>query len=140
MTKEILSKDNIFINCKSVTSDEAILAAGETLVRTGYVKPEYIQGMLDRDHSLTTYIGNDIAIPHGEFDSKQYVVETGICIMVYPDGIPWSDGNVRIVVGIASNTDDHMSILSEIAIKFSEMSEVEKIVQADIETIFNTFK
>lgn len=46
--------------------------------------------MLNRDHSLTTYIGNDIAIPHGEYEVKDCVKKTGIAVMIYPDGIPWA--------------------------------------------------
>lgn len=140
MTKEILSKNNIRINCESVSSDEAIIAVGKLLQDSGYINEKYIDGMLERDHSLTTYIGNDVAIPHGEFESKEHVLHTGISIMIYPDGIPWGDGNVRIVVGIASQNDDHMEILAEIAIKLSDMKEVEKIVTGSVDDIYNTFR
>ena len=93
--------------------------------------------MLNRDHSLTTYIGNDIAIPHGEYEVKDCVKKTGIAVMIYPDGIPWAQGNARIVIGIAAKNDDHMSILANIASKLGEMETVEQVVAGDVDTIYD---
>lgn len=98
----ILEKSNILLNCRADNSDEAIVAMGKLLQGAGYIDEGYIQGMLNRDHSLTTYIGNDIAIPHGEYEVKDCVKKTGIAVMIYPDGIRWADGRVRIVIGIAA--------------------------------------
>ena len=66
----ILEKSSIVLDCPSCTSDEAIVAVGKLLQEKGYIEEPYIQGMLNRDHDLTTYIGNDLAIPHGEYDVK----------------------------------------------------------------------
>ena len=101
-----------------------------------YIDEGYIQGMLNRDHSLTTYIGNDIAIPHGEYEVKDCVKKTGIAVMIYPDGIRWADGRARIVIGIAAKNDDHMAILANIAEKLGEMEMVEKVVAGDVETVY----
>ncbi|TFG82169.1 MAG: PTS mannose transporter subunit IIA, partial [Erysipelotrichales bacterium] len=49
----ILRKENILVNCPVETSDEAILSVGKLLMDGGYVMPEYLQGMLERDHSLS---------------------------------------------------------------------------------------
>lgn len=128
MSKEVLSKKNIILNCKSCTSDEAIKAIGQLLVDDGYIMPEYINGMLERDHSLSVYIGNELAIPHGEYDVKDYVIETGLAVMIYPEGIDWHGETAKIIVGIAANGNDHMAILSNIAIKFCEMETVDAVV------------
>ena len=103
----------------------------------GYIEEPYIQGMLNRDHDLTTYIGNDLAIPHGEYDVKDYVKKTGIAVMIYPQGIDWNGNKTRIVIGIAAKGNDHMEILTNIALKLSDMETVEKIVNAcDIDFIY----
>lgn len=133
----ILDKKNIRINCHGASSDEAIIAMGNLLVEAGYVEEGYIQGMLNRDHDLTTYIGNDIAIPHGEYDVKDCVKKTGIAVMIYPEGIAWADGKARVVIGIAANNDDHMTILANIADKLGDMAEVEKVVAGDVDTIYD---
>lgn len=134
--KEILEKKNIQLHCAADTSDEAIIAMGAVLKTAGYIEEGYIQGMLNRDHDLTVYIGNDIAIPHGEYEVKDCVKQTGIAVMVYPEGVAWAQGRARIVIGIAANNDEHMEILANIADKLGDMSEVEKVVAGDVDTIY----
>jgi len=125
---EILSIENIEINCKATDSDQAIISAGNMLVKAGYVEEKYIEGMLARDHSLSVYMGNDLAIPHGEFEYKKYIKKTGISVQIYPDGVLWHGEKARIVIGIAANNDDHMEILSNIAMKLCEMEAVNHLV------------
>lgn len=77
------------------------------------------------------------AIPHGEYDVKDYVKKTGIAVMIYPQGIDWNGNKTRIVIGIAAKGNDHMEILTNIALKLSDMETVEKIVNAcDIDFIY----
>ena len=133
---EILSQENIRLNQHAASSDEAIVSVGKQLMKAGYIDEPYINGMLNRDHGLTTYIGNDIAIPHGEYEVKDYVKRTGLAVDVYPDGISWGGGNVRIVIGIAATTDEHVRILQNIAEKLSDMAMVEKVVNGDPKFIY----
>ncbi len=132
---QILTVENIRLNQKASTSDEAIVSVGRQLVKAGYVSEGYIQGMLNRDHNITTFIGNDIAIPHGEYEVKDCVQKTGLAVDIYPEGIKWADGTARIVIGIAATTDEHVAILQNIAIKLGDMETVEKVVNGDEKTI-----
>lgn len=133
---QILDKKNIRLNCKAANSDEAIVSAGRLLLEGGYITEGYIQGMLTRDHGLTTYIGNDIAIPHGEYEVKDCVKKTGLAIQIYPEGIPWANGRVRIVIGIAATTDEHVGILQNIAERLGDMAVVEQVVSGDVDFIY----
>ncbi|WP_297565104.1 PTS sugar transporter subunit IIA [uncultured Faecalibaculum sp.] len=125
---QILDVNNIRTGCRADTSDEAIVSVGQMLLDAGFIEEGYIQGMLNRDHGLTTYIGNDIAIPHGEYDVKDCVKRTGLAIQIYPDGIPWAGGTVRVVIGIAATTDEHITILQNIAERLGDMAVVEEVV------------
>jgi mannitol/fructose-specific phosphotransferase system IIA component/galactitol-specific phosphotransferase system IIB component len=125
----ILRKENILVNCAVETSDEAILSVGKLLVDGGYVKQEYVQGMLDRDHSLSVFMGNTLAIPHGEFEFKQYIKHSGIVIKVYPTPLDWHGEKVHLVLGLAGIGEDHINILANCATVFSEMDDVERIVK-----------
>lgn len=87
--------------------------------------------MLNRDHALTVWIGNDIAIPHGEYEVKDCVKKTGLAVDIYPEGIAWGGGTVRIVIGIAATTDEHITILQNIADCLGDMDVVEKVVAGD---------
>jgi len=48
-----LGAENIFLGRKAATKEEAILFAGEQLVKGGYVEPEYVQAMLEADLHLS---------------------------------------------------------------------------------------
>ncbi|WP_049222187.1 PTS sugar transporter subunit IIA, partial [Enterococcus avium] len=62
---KIFKDENIQLNQYYENKIEAILAAGKILVENGYVEESYLQDMLAREEEVSTYIGNNIAIPHG---------------------------------------------------------------------------
>ena len=131
MTLPILSVENIVLNQQMATKEEAIRLRVKCLVDKGYVESSYIEKMLEREEMTSTYMGNFVAIPHGTDDAKKEVKETGIAIIQVPDGVDFGDGNiVKLIFGIAGKGDDHLDILSNIAITVSEEENVEKIVKA----------
>lgn len=114
--KEILLKSNILLNQASVSKEEAIRFAGELLLKSGYVEAEYIEGMLAREAKFTTFIGNGVAIPHGENEVKDKIIASGIVVIQYPNGVDFGDGNiVKLVIGIAGKGNEHIQLLSNIA-------------------------
>lgn len=136
--KAVLLKSNIRIKTEIVSSDEAIVAVGRQLLESGYVEEKYIEGMLERDHSLSVFMGNKIALPHGEYEYKKNILNSGIVVDVYPNGIDWHGETVNLVVGLAGIGDDHIQILSNIATVFGEIEEVDKVLEhQDIDMIFD---
>ena len=120
----VLLMENVVVGCESVSKEEAIKAAGERLVKSGYVDTPYVEGMLARERDISTYIGKGIAIPHGENAVKQYVKKSGIVVMQYPNGVQFADGNVaHLIVGIAGKDNDHLAILANIAMTMDECSD-----------------
>jgi mannitol/fructose-specific phosphotransferase system IIA component len=128
--KDILVKESILLNQEIGSKEEAIRMAGELLVRNGYVKENYIEEMLKREDLSTTYIGNDIAIPHGTETAKDEVLTSGISVIQVPGGVDFNGEKARVIFGIAGKDNTHIDILSNIAIICSEMENVEKIVAA----------
>lgn len=136
--KTVLLKSNIRIKTEIVSSDEAIVAVGKQLLESGYVEEKYIEGMLERDHSLSVFMGNKIALPHGEYEYKKNILNSGIVVDVYPNGIDWHGETVNLVVGLAGIGEDHIQILSNIATVFGEIEEVDKVLEhQDIDMIFD---
>lgn len=127
----VLALEQIAIQCSPVSCEEAIVEVGNMLLEAGYIEPPYIEGMLRRNEMLTTYIGNDLAIPHGEYEVKAFVKKTGLAVRVYPEGIDWNGNLVRIVIGIAASNDDHIQILQHIACTLGEMEVVNALVNSD---------
>jgi mannitol/fructose-specific phosphotransferase system IIA component len=122
--KEMLALENIVINQAGEEREAAIKRCGKMLLDGGYVKERYIEGMLARDNSFTTAIGNCIAIPHGEKEYKCDIVKTGLVVLTYPDGIDWNGQNVHIVIGIAAKGDEHIDILGNIVDIFDNEDDV----------------
>jgi PTS system mannitol-specific IIA component len=52
----ILSADRILLGGHAADRSDAIHQAGQLLVQTGCVTPEYIDGMLAREQSMSTYL------------------------------------------------------------------------------------
>lgn len=124
----VLLLENIKIGQKSVSKDEAIEMAGQLLVDGGYVMPEYIEAMKEREKVLSTYIGEGIAIPHGVGAAKDKIIKTGICILQFPEGVIFSEGNTAyLVVGIAGKGNEHMKILTNLA-EFIQEGEAIKVL------------
>lgn len=113
------------------SQEEAIRRAGALLVENGNVDNRYVDSMFEREESVSTYMGNAVAIPHGTNDSKQWVERSGLSVITVPEGVEYGDGNIAmLVIGIAGKGDEHLEILSKIALVCSEEENVVKIVQA----------
>ncbi|RYM06489.1 PTS mannitol transporter subunit IICBA [Sporolactobacillus sp. THM7-7] len=127
----VLKKENIFLNQSFSSKEEAIRFAGDALVRGKYVKSSYVPAMIERDRDMSTYMGNEIAIPHGTEEAKKEVIASGVVIVQIPDGVDFDGNTVRLVFGIAGENNNHLSILSKIALACAEIDNVTKMVQAE---------
>lgn len=128
---DLLLEENIFLNKEFATKEEAIRFAGRALVNGGYVKEGYINAMIARDELTSTFMGNDVAIPHGTEEAKKDVLKSGFTVLQVPNGVDFGDGNMaRIIFAIAGKDGTHLEILSGIAVTCSDMANVEKLVKA----------
>ncbi|MDP2964817.1 MAG: PTS sugar transporter subunit IIA [Pelolinea sp.] len=113
---EILSLQTIRLQVSVASKEDAIRQAGELLVQGGCVLPAYIDGMLAREKSMSTFVGNGVAIPHGQFDDLSLVKRTGISVLQVPAGIEWEPGNIAyLLVGIAATSNEHIKVLANLA-------------------------
>jgi mannitol/fructose-specific phosphotransferase system IIA component len=100
----------------AVDKAHAIRQAGELLVATGCVLPEYVDGMLARERSMSTSLGVGVAIPHGMDENRGHVLQTGISVLQLIDSIEWEEGDrVSLVIGIAATSDEHVGVLANLA-------------------------
>ncbi len=112
----ILSKDRISLQASAADKSDAIRKAGELLVKSGCVLPEYIDGMLKREESMSTSLGNGVAIPHGVYENRDHILHTGISVLQLTDPVEWDEGDqVFMVIGIAAQGDEHVGVLANLA-------------------------
>ena len=127
---DVLTPSLIRVPGTARSKDDAIREAGEMLVEAGAVTPEYIDSMYERERSVSTYMGNYLAIPHGTNESKEQIKRSALSVIRYDQPIDWDGNEVRFALGIAGYQGGHMDILSRVAIVFSDTDEVDKLLAA----------
>lgn len=127
----LLRKENVFLNQEFANKEEAIRFAGRVLVDSGYVEESYIEAMIERDNMTSTFMGNDVAIPHGTEEAKKAVLKSGFTVLQVPQGVDFDGEKVRLIFGIAGKDGTHLEILSGIAVTCSDMANIEKMVKAE---------
>jgi len=127
---EIVTKDLIIASGAATTRDEAIREAGSLLLKADAVTPAYVEAMQERERSISTYMGSNLAIPHGTNEAKAAIRHSAVSLVRYANPIDWDGNEVRIVVGIAGVDNEPLGILSKIAIIFSDENEAQKMVNA----------
>ena len=138
--KEILKKENIKLGLDSVKRTEAIKMAGELLVESGYVDPDYVDAMLDREKEMSTYIGEGVAIPHGVGAAKKKIKKTGISILQFPDGVDFEGETAYLVIGIAGVGNEHLKVLANLSELIEEDTGAEKLrTTDDLDYIYQKF-
>ena len=114
--------------------------AGELLVESGYVDPDYVDAMLDREKEMSTYIGEGVAIPHGVGAAKKKIKKTGISILQFPDGVDFEGETAYLVIGIAGVGNEHLKVLANLSELIEEDTGAEKLrTTDDLDYIYQKF-
>lgn len=124
---DVLPLDSIVLAGTATSADGAIDEAGALLVAADAVEPAYVDAMHEREKSVSTYMGNGLAIPHGTNEAKSAIRRTGISFVRYPEPIDWNGKPAEFVVGIAGLGNDHMALLTKIAHVFLDKDEVARL-------------
>jgi PTS system mannitol-specific IIA component len=111
--------------------DDAIRQCGQALVDVGAVDPSYIQAMLERERSVSTYVGEGVAIPHGTLASKESVGRDALSFLRFPQTVDWGGEPVTICIGIAARGGGHMGILAALAQVLTEPGKAQALRDAD---------
>ncbi|MEX5410803.1 PTS mannitol transporter subunit IICBA [Atlantibacter hermannii] len=125
-----LSAENIFLGRTASHKEEAIRFAGEQLVKGGYVQPEYVDAMLEREKLTPTYLGESIAVPHGTVEAKDRVLKTGVVFCQYPQGVRFGeeeDDIARLVIGIAARNNEHIQVITSLTNALDDETVIERL-------------
>ncbi|MCA9901141.1 MAG: PTS sugar transporter subunit IIA [Anaerolineales bacterium] len=138
----ILEKNRIKLGATAVDKQDAIRQAGALLVKSGCVDAPYVDGMLARETTMSTYLGNGVAIPHGQYENRGDVKQTGISVLQVPAGIVWDEDDedelAYLVIGIAAIGDEHMDVLANLAEAIEDPDLAEELARTtDVDLILN---
>ncbi|WP_104090947.1 PTS mannitol transporter subunit IICBA [Arthrobacter sp. GMC3] len=126
----ILARESVILHGTATTRDGAIDEAGALLLARGAVNAVYVKAMHEREESVSTYMGNFLAIPHGTNEAKGNITSSAVSIIHYPNGIDWNGKPVKFVVGVAGVNNEHLAILSSIARVFTDKAQVARLESA----------
>lgn len=99
------------------SKQELIQAIGDIMVTRGEVTPGYVEGMLRKEETSSTWVMDGVAMPHGTNDVKSAVLRNSVVLVQLREGIDWGGGRkVHLVIGVAGRGDDqHVRLLGAIA-------------------------
>lgn len=110
-----LSLKDIHLGATAQGKQEAITQVAAAMTQAGYVGAGYVDGMMKREQQTSTFLGNGIAIPHGTTDTRDLVLNTGVQVFQFPQGIDWGeDQTAYVVIGIAARSDEHLALLRQL--------------------------
>lgn len=136
----LLYPENVKVGYKADTKENVIRQVGQMLVDSGYVSPSYVDAMVKREESFSTYMGNELALPHGVEEAKKEIKASGIAVMIFPEGTDWGGETVKVVVGIAGVGEEHLQILSVIAEQALEEGNMERIINGSAQEVYEILK
>lgn len=111
----LLAPGSVRLFEQAATKEDAVRMCGQALVDCGAVDPAYIDTMLEREASISTFLGEGVAIPHGTLAGKDAVHRDALCVLRFPDGIDWGAGTATLCIGIAAQGNGHLEILAQLA-------------------------
>ena len=126
----VLREDAIRLDGTARTRDDAITEAGELLVACGAVDEAYVEAMHERERSVSTHMGNLLAIPHGTNEAKSSIRHTAVSLVRYSEPIDWNGKETQFVIGIAGAGNDHLALLGKIAKVFVDKERVAQLEAA----------
>ena len=126
---DILTASQIKTPGAATSKDDAIREAGQILVDAGAV------ARLRRRNVRAREVGVDL---HGQSSGHSAWHERGegldhvsaLSVVRYDQPIDWDGNEIRFAVGIAGYEGGHLEILGKVAVIFSDIDEVDKMVAA----------
>lgn len=111
----LLDRQAIRLTERAADRESAVRRCGEVLVEIGAVDPGYIDAMLAREKTISTYVGEGVAIPHGTLVGKELVKRDALAVLRFPEGVDWGGEQVSVCIAIAARGEGHVELLAALA-------------------------
>jgi PTS system mannitol-specific IIA component/phosphocarrier protein FPr len=134
----VLPREGIRLGLTAADKWDAIRQCGAVLSELGAVEDGYPDAMLEREKSVSTFIGEGVAIPHGTDESRALVRRTTLGVLQFPAGVDWDGQTVNICVAIAAKGDEHVTVLSSLAQILMNPAQAEQLrTSASVDAVYD---
>lgn len=116
----VLGADAVRLGLTAADKEDALRQCGAVLVEIGAVEPPYAEAILERERSVSTYMGEGVAIPHGTDESRMHINRAALAFLQFPDGVDWDGQQCTVCIAIASSSDQHIAILQSLAMVLTD--------------------
>ena len=111
------------------TKQEVLAAIGEVMLASGAVTPRYVQGIFEKESRVSSWITEDVALPHGTNEVKHEVRRDCLVLVQMREAVDWGAGrHVRLAFGFAGCGDDqHVRLLKMLATVLQSGEELSRL-------------
>lgn len=124
LLQDLLSEDNVSFHYPAETWEDVIRHGGQLMVDAGFIEPTYTEAMIDVVRDMGPYIvlAPGLAMPHARPEMGAKQVGTALVTLEKPIdfGSPENDPVSVAVFLCAPNKDEHIQLLTDIAILFED--------------------
>ncbi|MBK0001479.1 PTS sugar transporter subunit IIA [Erwinia sp. S43] len=118
---DIITVENLHLGRQAKNKAEVLEMVGKEFKAKGYVSQDCVAFLNEREHQVSTFLGNGITLPHLPKSENHIIVKTGIEIFQFPDGVIWDRNNVMfIAIGVIAKEKEHIDVLRDVASIFSD--------------------
>ena len=131
---EAFAEDSIRVLAAALDREHAVELAGDLLVSSGRVTPEYTQQMIEvfETHGPYFVIAPGIAIAHSK--PSDAVIATGLSLVSLAEPVVFGNAAndpVRLVIGMSAiDHDSHLEMLADLAALLSDEETVKFMLNA----------
>jgi PTS system mannitol-specific IIA component len=123
----LIAEKSIRLTETATDKFDAIRQVGAALLEAGAIDASYIDAMITRENTVSTYVGEGVSIPHGTLAGKESVKNDALAVLRFPDGIDWDGNEVFVCVGIAARGNGHIALLSQLATVLMDPAKAEAL-------------
>jgi mannitol/fructose-specific phosphotransferase system IIA component len=127
----VLGAEAVRLGLKAADKEDALRQCGAVLVEIGAADPAYADAILEREQSVSTYMGEGFAIPHGTDASRDHIHRAALAFLQFPDGVDWNGKECFVCIAIASKSNEHIGILQSLAMVLSDKESAKRLRETD---------
>jgi len=127
----VLGAEAVRLGLKAADKEDALRQCGAVLVEIGAADTAYADAILEREQSVSTYMGEGFAIPHGTDASRDHIHRAALAFLQFPDGVDWNGKECFVCIAIASKSNEHIGILQALAMVLSDKDSAKRLRETD---------